>query len=528
MNLEEAQTILAAVGTESAPTVEKLTEARAVFLAAAKTAKTQGDKAALATMLETLKVADAAIDEAKKLATEKAAEIDALAAEFPELADEPAAEGGEDAPAAEKEPAQVLSISEAIARLGLAPKAKDETPAVVTERPSQTLTIGDSEMNEATWADMGQAFAKALKTNRREGRNTIATFRSEYEHTVKGLGDAAATRVLDSLSDMASDSAVVAAGGCCSLAEPIRDQPMLSSIDRPIAASMPTVGTAAGAVTFFPPVCLPQGGIGTWTCVQDAAVDPADEATWKTCEEIECVDPDVYNVEAIYKCLTIGNFQQKFNPERWNAILAATAAAQARLAEQTLFNQIATSEYTTQHTIADTGSVYATFLRAVLLGAATIRQNQRYAGRRMKVIAPEWVRDASTIDLLARAIRRGRQVEAESIETVLGRENIDVTWSPDINPIEPAGQVNGPLTNFPATADIVLYVDGGVFRLDGGELNMGTEIRDHDLNRQNALAAFSESFERGVVRACDTKHITIPVTVCDQAPCLDPEPAPAG
>lgn len=526
LTLEEAQAILAAVGSDSAPTVEQLRAARAVFLETAKTAKTQGDKAALATMLETLKAADLAITEAEKLATEAAAEIDALAAEFPELSDEPAAEPSDDAPAA-KEPAQVLSVQEAIARLGLAPQKREEQ-AVVTERPTQTLTIGDREMNDATWGDMGAAFAKALKTNRREGRNTIATFRSEYEHSVKGLGDAAATRVLDSLSDRASEEAVVAAGGCCSLAEPIRDQPMLSSIDRPIASSMPTVGTAAGAVTFFPPVCLPQGGIGTWTCEQDALVDPADDATWKTCETIECVDPDVYNVEAIYKCLTIGNFQQKFNPERWNAILAATAAAQARLAEQTLFNQIANSEYTTQHTVADTGSVYATFIRATLLAAATIRQNQRYAGRRLKVIAPEWISDAAQVDLLMRAVRRGRQVEAEAIETVLARENIDVTWSPDIDPIEPAGQVNGPLTNFPATANIVIYVDGGVFRLDGGEINLGTEIRDHDLNRQNALAAFSESFERGVVRACDTKHITIPVTVCDQAPCLDVEPAPAG
>src|SRR5690606_13858666 len=106
------------------------------------------------------------------------------------------------------------------------------------------------------------------------------------------------------------------------------------------------------------------------------------------------------------------------------------------------------------------------------------------------------------------------------LDTFLATKGIDIIWSPDIDPIEPNGQVDGPLTDFPDEARAAIFVDGGVFRLDGGEINLGTEIRDHDLNRQNKLAAFSESFEAPVVRSCDSKALTIPVTICDAAECV--------
>jgi len=515
--IEDAQAALAAVGTESAPTVEVLEQARDAFVSAARTAKDAGDKQALASMLEAIKVTRSAIDEAQaKLAAERE-ELEALTADIPELRDEaPAADA---AAAVVDDPAPaMLSVSEAVARLGLAtPGKKREEVAVVTE-PRQKLVLAGQERSDASWADLGNAFSKQTSSMMRDGRTVLMSVQTDFANRLTGrTGEN--TRLLDDLARRAGEEAVVAAGGCCTIAEPIRDIPMLASTARPIADALPTVGASAGAVTFYPPVCLPQGGIATWTCVQDAAVDPANPATWKQCEHIECAEPLTETVEAIYKCLTIGNFQQKFSPERWDAILAATSAAQARLAEQTLFNKIANSANVTDHTVTDTGSVYATTLRSLLLAWATIRQNQRYEGRRARTILPSWVEDAAAMDMITRAAERGRQAEQDSLETRLAAAGIDVIWSPDINPIEPAGQVNGPLTNFPATFDAVLFVDGGVFRLDGGELNMGTDIRDHDLNRQNNVAAFAETFETAVVRSCDSKHLTIPVSICGVNSC---------
>lgn len=519
--LTQAQEHLAAVGTDNAPTAAQLSDARSAFVSAAKLAKEKRDRDSLAAMLEAIKAVDLAIDEVTKLEAAKADEFAALTAEFPELADEPA---GEELGAKVEEKApeggKMLSAAEAIKRLGLGPVQVNERPAA--PETSQTLSIGGIEATDASWGSLGEAFAKHAKSGIRAGRATLATIKTEYATKLSGkVGDN--TRILDDLSREAGNPAVVAAGGCCTLAEPIRDIPMLATLGRPIAASLPTVGASAGAVTFFPPVCLPQEGVATWTCEQDADVDPTDESTWKQCVEVDCDESQEEVLDAIYKCLTIGNFNQRFAPERWNAVLHAAAAAQARLSEQTLFNKIANNTNTTKRTVADAGSVYYTVLNAAVRAWAIISQNQRYTGRRANMIMPSWVKDAAAMDVLARGIKRGRAGSERPLEQALAEHMIDVTWSDDISPIE-ATTATGPLGQFPATFVATLNVDGGVFRLDGGELNLGTEIRDHDLNRQNKVAAFAETFETAVVRSCDTMALTIPVTVCDAVECFDEVP----
>lgn len=517
MNIEEAQRLLGAVGSDSAPTVDQLNEARAAFISAAKTAKEKGDKLSLTAMLDAIKVSDLAISEATELEAKAAEELEALTKDIPELAGDTAAtELSAPAPEAAPEAPRVLTVSEAAARLGLstAPIVNQEE---VTS-PAQTLTINGEDASGANFSQLGDSFAKFSKQMLRGGRTTLASFRTEFDTKLSGK-QGENTRALNELTRRAAEPAIVAAGGCCSLAEPIRDQPMLASLSRPIADSLPTVGASAGKVSFFAPVCLPQSGAGVWTCEHDEAVDAEDPDTWKVCTEVDCAESQEVTLDAIYRCLTIGNFQQRFSPERWDAILHAVMASQARLAEQTLFNQIADSALTTQHTVADTGSIYATVAQTFLRAAATIKQNQRYDGLRVKAIMPSWVKDAAAMDVLARAIKRGRNSDATPLETLLAANDIDVTWSNDISPIEPNGQTDGPLTELPASFRALAYIDGGVFRLDGGELNLGTEIRDHDLNRQNKVAAFAESFEAAVVRSCDSKAITIPVSICDEAPC---------
>lgn len=512
LTIEEALALLGAVGSDNAPTAEQLAQCRVVLLDAARVAKDQRDKVALGTMLDAIKVTDLAIAEAQSAASQEEDEINSLVAGIPELAAETTP--AEEVTQPEATPS-VLSLDEAVQRLGI---GRPVAQVVSEPEPTQSLLINGELANDATWSTMGNAFASNAKRSLRGGRTTIATFQTDYSHKLSGkTGEN--TRVLDELTRAAGDEAVIAAGGACSLAEPIRDQPMLASLARPIANSLPTVGTASGKVNFFGQVCLPQGGVGHWTTEDDEGVDGDDPSTWKDCTEIDCDDVQEVVVEAIYKCLTIGNFQHRFAPERWDAILHATSAAQARMAEQVLFAQIRDAEETTSHTVTDTGSVYVTIINALLRAAAITRQTQRYVGIRMKAIAPEWARDAARLDQAARALSRGRSADSEDIDVVLARHGIDITWSPDINPFVEDVEAPDGLMEFPDTFDAVLYPDGGAFRLDGGEINLGTEIRDHDLNRQNKVAAFSESFEAAVVRSCDTKHLVIPVSVCADAPC---------
>ena len=72
---------------------------------------------------------------------------------------------------------------------------------------------------------------------------------------------------------------------------------------------------------------------------------------------------------------------------------------------------------------------------------------------------------------------------------------------------------------FPLTLGSVLAPNGFFTFLDGGTLDLGTEIRDHNLNRQNKVAAFAESYEGILARGCNALGLDIPVEICDNVAC---------
>lgn len=535
LTLAEALDILGRVGGDNAPTVTELTNARDTIARELHKNKASGDLAALSSLLESHKLAAAAVTAAEAEAAKVADDVDALLADVPNPDADPNEDDDADAAVDEaKEPVsastgKILPIGEALERLGITKRPTTEVKEPDTGHADTEITVmlGNERHDDATWYDIGAAFKRAsgsLKT----GKERIARVTTKFaeERTLPG-NIAANTRLVESLL---STDAVAASGGCCSLAEPIRDNPVYSSQYRPIRDGIPTLGAeTAGAVETFPPICLPNQGANLWTCEQDAAVDPADPATWKECLEIECEDSLRTNVEAIYACLTIGNFQHRFAPEQWAGWLQAVAALQARRAEVALFNKMITADGVTNHDVDATGSVYLTIINGAARAAATIRQDQRYRDIQMTYILPEWVQAAMRSDL------RSRRLASDDIErtnaqiaAAFGNEGINVIWTPDVNPIEEEspGQVDGPLSPYPAIADGMLFPEGTFSFLDGGTLDLGTEIRDHDLNRQNKLAAFTESWEGLLARVCNAKHLMNPVEVCNLAPCPGGEESP--
>jgi hypothetical protein len=328
------------------------------------------------------------------------------------------------------------------------------------------------------------------------------------------------TRLLDSLT---GPEAVAAAGGCCSLPTPIRSQNVLSSTDTPIRNSLPTIGVqSTGAVTYFPAVCLPDDGVWTWLCSQDEAVDPEDPETWKECAFIECPEADTTIVDAIYRCLTIGEFQRRFATEQWVAILQATLALQARLAELKTWTQMIAGVSST-HTVEATGSVFTTWATGLRLASDTIRQDQRYTDVQLHQWLPGWMRGAIHNDLINRRLVdvQDPTVVDSMIASVAAQANTNLTWSIDTDPIEPGVQEDGPLADYPALASTILAPEGYYSYLEGGGFNMGVEIRDMDLARQNAVGAFAEDFGAVLARGCNAKRLNIPVGICMNAPGCD-------
>lgn len=529
MDLTTALAILGRVGSSDAPSFSDLTAARDTIARELHRLKGEGN-----TDLEALVSIRKAYDVAVQAATEAKAALDSAAAEIDDVLDgvpnpDGDDEGDDDEEDDEDEKGssgQVLSIEEAVARLGLGTAGSGIR---VTERDSAPdlsatktrVLIGTNEKSSATWDDLAAAFLDSGRSLK-NGKERVARIDTEFasERTLSGkIGEN--TTLIDSF---VSPEAVTAAGGCCSLPEPIFENPVYSSNARPIRASLPSIGASRGKVSFYPAICLPVDGSYLWSCEDDAAVDPEDPDTWKSCAEVECAESDEADVEAIYTCVTIGNYQQRFAVEQWRGYLQALAAQHARAADVALFSKMRAAVSTT-HTLEATGSTYNNLLSGVALAAATIRQDQRLADVRFTLWLPEWVRQAVRAELRARRVYASAtdsiELTDQLIAQSLASEGVDAVWSPDINRIEEdsPGQQDGPLSPYPAVADMVLAPNGYFTFLDGGRLDLGTDIRDHDLNRQNKVAAFQESWEGLLARGCNAKALDLPIEICGDVPC---------
>lgn len=506
MTFEEALAILSAVGTDNAPTLEELRSARAVLVAGAKSAQEARDRKALATMLDGIRLADQAIKAADEALAAEDAELEALVSDIPELAAEEEAVENIEEPSA-----KVLSLEEAAARLGLRATPEASVDAVEETPARTTLEINGEIAPDADWSSLVSAFSKSARSTARTGRTTLATVRTEYTHQAPGKVDEN-TRLMDSIYHMASNDAVMAAGGCCSIAEPLRDIPVLSHALRPIAAALPTVGVTHGKLVAWPPMCMPGAGVGDWDCDAQAAVDPDDADTWKTCSEVDCDAPVEFDLYSTYRCLTINNFNHRFSPERWRAALQQTLAEQARLAEQKLYAALTVTDSITAQ---DTGNIFTSMAVGATKAMSAYKSQQRAANRRFKWILPSWLEEFANLDLEVHATQRGITLDG-GVTARFAKKGIDIVWTDDryILPAVATGDIA-----YPKTITGKLFADGEMFHLDGGTLDLGTEIRDHDLNRQNKLAAFAEGFEGAMFRGCNAYDITLPIDVCATVDC---------
>lgn len=550
MDLEAILAIIERIGTDTAPTSAELTTARTELARAIHTqarseapdlavlTSLRGAFSAAGTALEEAQAAEAAereqvaaltadIEDPDAAAEAATAEAAAAAQAAADLAAAEAAGTGEvitpdavlppqvaAAAAAAAPPARTLSLREAAARVRVRPPA----PPQLENTPSgASIFVSGIQVSSApSIREAAAAFERSVRSPS-TGKQTLVRFDNIIDPAYTLPGDSNGNTFL--LDTLIGPEAVAAAGGCCSLPVPIREQNVMSSSARPLRDSLPTIGvTEAGAVTYFPAVCLPADGAALWLCSDDSAVDPDDPDTWKECVFIECPTADTTIVDAIYRCLTIGEFQRRFATEQWVAIIQATIALQARIAELSLWSNMLAGVSTT-HTAAETGSVFTNWANAVQLAADTIRDDQRYDGVQINNWLPRWFVGAVATDLVNRRLADtpNPTVVMQMINDVAATAGVTVHYTMDSDPIETTPQEDGPLTDYPATLASIIAPEGYYSFLDGGQFDLGIEIRDLDLARQNAVAAFAESFEGLLARGCNAKRLNIPVTICADA-----------
>ena len=218
-------------------------------------------------------------------------------------------------------------------------------------------------------------------------------------------------------------------------------------------------------------------------------------------------------VEAIYKCLTIGEYQRRFATEQWFGILQATNALHARVSENKLWTLMLQG---TTHQCAQeaTGSVFTNLVQAVQREADWMRSDQRLKEVQLEFWITERIIGAIASDFAARRLEFADPSQVkEIVARSLANANVNVHYTMDPDPMEAEGECG----KYPDFMFGVLAPSGFYSYLDGGQFDLGVEIRDINLARQNAVAAFAEGFNGLLARGCRSKVISIPVEVCHDA-----------
>lgn len=534
--MDELLALIARIGTDDPPSVEELANARSELvenLRVATAADTRDLEAATA-----IRSAIDNIDTEQRRRTEAAEAEETEARRLLEGLEEPeaetdgeTAEGSEEQPETdatettrEREPVAASASLRSALRRTTSVRMRQDEPEGTSDVRVMTINAAQSERlsPNATLRDVGAVFDRATQRVKRFG-DKQSLVHIEYDYPENRRLTSAQRADNDRLLDTVLDpQAIAAAGGICDPLPADFSNPLIGDRGRPLRDALPRFqGARGGGVRFSPTITISLTstpvsgtGVGVWTYETD--VDPGD--TTKTCHVVECAEEDTAYVEAVYACLEIGNFQARFNPEFWRARLQKLMLDHDRLAEQTLYADMVAGATAFTTYGGSNGTIYSV-LSALDKTVAGMRSRLRYRGT-MRVVLPEWVRAALRADIasqrLGSAPGDALTVADNIIDSFFTARGVRPVWSLDLDVFsaQAAGTSGSPvaLNDFPGgNVDLLVYPEGAYFFLDGGTLDLGTEIVDSTLIAQNNRMAFLETFEKAVFRGGEAIRVTVPV-----------------
>lgn len=345
------------------------------------------------------------------------------------------------------------------------------------------------------------------------------------------------------LAARTSPEALVASGGICAPVPYRYDLPTVGDNARPVREALARFGAERGGIrTLTPPTISDvSGAIGQWTVTNDE--DPQDPTT-KPYLTIDCDDTETTTkVYAITRSFKVGNFMDRWSPERVQAFLSLTNTYQARYAEAKLLAGItAGSKVVTHGQLLGTAQDIFTALDQLFVG---IRYRHRIGrGQTFRVIGFEWVRE----NIIADLIRKGpgdrtleeRLVMAETeVDAFFRARGANIAWSPDYEYGVALGQPGGPLAGvqgvgpvigYPSKARFYVHMEGSWLFLDGGQLDLGV-IRDQTLVGTNDMLLFAETFENVHYHGVPNESYVYDIDICANggiASALDIDPCVSG
>lgn len=302
------------------------------------------------------------------------------------------------------------------------------------------------------------------------------------------------------IAAVASPRALAASGGICAPPVVRYDLPnLLGTTARPVRdTALARFGAERGAVTTLAPITLADvsgpNGISRWSNTTDTTPG----STTKPCLVMTCPTDATTEIEAIVRCLQVGNFRARFFPEQITEWLDQLDVWAAREAERDMLDDISTgSKHVTSAQLLGTAKDVLTVLdRAV----SQMRNQYRLPDSfRLRYMAPRWLRDQMRADLV-REIPNGTLDERfaaadASLERFIAARGLNVTWLLDGETGQDyAIQGTGPIQGFKTTLVHYLFPEGTWLGLDAAGYDFGI-VRDSTLNATNNYRIFSETFE---------------------------------
>lgn len=320
--------------------------------------------------------------------------------------------------------------------------------------------------------------------------------------------------------------AITASGGRCSPVPYRYDLPYVGTDVRPVRDALARFGAQRGGIqTLKPPTIADvSGAVGKWTLANDE--NPSSPTT-KPYLTIAC-DNTTYatDVYAITESFKVGNFRQRWDPERVQAILDLTATWTARYAESLILQTIAAgSKAITHGQVLGSSTDTFTALRQLFAGIRFRHRMPRTA--MLRCILPDWLRDNILTDLVRYngdgGTHEERLARAEaSLDAFFRVMGVNVTWHLDYENGKSVGQDGGPfggtqgvgsMIGYPTKARAYVFLEGSWLFLDGGSLDFGI-IRDATLIGTNDMLMFSEFMENVHYHGVPGESYTVDLDIC--------------
>lgn len=365
--------------------------------------------------------------------------------------------------------------------------------------------------------DLGDAFAKKFSSvgGRGVGRAMVASISIEDlypEERKLGIEAPVNDEKINAVVASINQEAIVAAGGLCAPVAADYTIETISVSDRPIRDALVRFNADRGGIRFNPPPVLSDvtGAVGVWTEANDT--NPSSPTT-KPCVRITCNDIEEVTVDAVTRCIEVGNFARRTFGEQFAAWWELAGAAHARLAENTLWDALVANSVpkTANQILGTSRDVLTNVDRAA---AAMRSQHRMRPDAPLRFMAPAWLKDYIRIDLARQLPGDNTLAVADAeIDRFFAVRNINVTWTLEAGSDQVFGSQGGggPLLGFPDTVETLLFPEGTHLFLDGGTLDFGMEIRDSSLNATNDSQAFLETFEATAKRGVWSLAITMNV-----------------